>query len=51
MQIKLSEHFWYRWDKRKDFMLKEGITPEKIIEFVLNPDLTFPDPIYPNREW
>jgi len=32
-------------------MLKEGITPEKIIEFVRNPDLTLPDPKHSNREW
>ena len=47
----LSDHFWAKWEERKDFMLKEGITPYTIKEFALNPDIVLPDDIYPSRSW
>ena len=32
-------------------MLKEGITPKKIKEFALNPDIILPDDMFPSRAW
>jgi len=51
VKVELTEHFWERWDGRKEFMLREGVTPEKIIEFAGEPDLIMQDPKHPGREW
>jgi len=51
LKVLFTDHFWEKWEERKDFFLKEGINPEKIQEFALFPDFTLPDDIFPNREW
>jgi len=51
MQIIFTHHFWDRWEKRKEDLLSFGITPEKIKEYVINPDLIITDPNHEHREW
>ena len=51
MRYRLTKHFWDKWNQRKEFFLKQGITPEDIVEFAFNPDKVFPDDIFPTREW
>ena len=51
MEVELTGHFWLRWDKRKEDMLRNGITPELIKEFALNPDMIMEDPRHKGREW
>ena len=51
MQIVFTNHFWDRWERRKEALLGFGITPGKIKEYVINPDLIVPDPNHKCREW
>ncbi len=51
MKYRLTNHFWEKWEERKDFFKKLNITPEKIVEFAFNPDKVLPDDVLPNREW
>lgn len=51
VRVEFTRHFWLRWERRKEEMLKNGITPELIKEFVLDPDLIFDDPKHEGREW
>ena len=51
ISCELSDHFWLKWEERKGFMLREGITPETIKEFALDPDVVLPDDVYASRMW
>jgi len=51
VRIELTRHFWTRWERRKKEMLKNGINPETIKEFALNPDFVIDDPKHEGREW
>ena len=30
MEVEFTRHFWLRWEKRKEDMLRNGVTPETI---------------------
>jgi len=51
MKYEFTNHFWEKWEDRKEFFLKQGVDIDKIIEFALRPDIVMPDDIFPNREW
>jgi len=51
MKYRFTSHFWDKWKERKEFLLKEGITPERIVEFAFKPDYILPDDVFPERRW
>jgi len=51
MKHRFTKHFWDKWKERKEFFSRFKITPEKVAQFALNPDITLPDDVFPNREW
>ena len=51
MKYRFTSHFQDKWKERKEFLLKEGVTPEKVVEFAFNPDYILPDDVFPERKW
>jgi len=50
MKIEFSEHFWKRFEERKE-KAPVKISRETVLEAIESPDLTLPDPHNPSREW
>ncbi len=50
MRIEFSEHFWKRFEERKEKAPVE-ITRELVMETIEMPDLVLPDPYNRSREW
>jgi len=48
--LQFIKHFWDKWNQKRNFFPKQGITPENIGSFAFNPDRILPDDIFPNRE-
>lgn len=51
MIVEFTDHFWDKWEERKEDMQSVGITIDKILEYTLNPDLVIDDPKRCWRKW
>ncbi|MEN3028647.1 MAG: DUF4258 domain-containing protein [Aquificaceae bacterium] len=51
LRVKITPHFEKRWNERGKFMESLGITIEKILYYIHNPDLVLDDPLYPDRKY